>query len=62
MKRVADPRKPPVVVPPVVVAVDIQVPLTVVAVESGQYCTECRPCHRPSNTLEAESYPAYQMP
>ena len=63
MKRVAQAGKPPVVIPVVVVAVDVHITLAVVPpVESGQYCTKRRPCHRPLNALGVVSYSASQCP
>lgn len=62
MKRVAHAGKPPVVIPVVVVAVDVDVPLIVPAVEGNGFHAKYRPFHHPLNTLEVESYPASQMP
>lgn len=58
MKIVAKPRKPPVVIPVVVVAVDVHVPLVVPAIERSPNRMECLPRHHPSNILRTVSYPA----
>jgi hypothetical protein len=46
-ERVADASEPVVAIPPVVVAVNIHVPLVVPAVEDDQYCTKHHPYHHP---------------
>lgn len=58
MKAVAQPRKEPVVIPVVVVAVDVHVPIIIPAIERGPHYMECLPRHHPSNILGVESYSA----
>lgn len=46
MKKVAEASEPPIVIPVVVVAVHVHVPLVVVpAIERGQNCALCLPVH-----------------
>lgn len=60
MKSVAATREPPVVIPVVVVAVDVYVPIVVPAVE-GRKCMKYHLIHHPLNTLGVVSYLALLM-
>jgi hypothetical protein len=58
---VADTGKPPVVVPVVVVAVDVEVPLIAIPIERSD-CAKSRLDHCSRIILQAVSYSASQMP
>lgn len=62
MKRLAKAPKPPVVVPVVVVAVDVHVPLVVPPVEGRVVCIKCHRDHHPSNNLKVEFNTVSKIP
>jgi len=73
MKRVATEKDETVVVIPVIVSLAIVVVeprIAVVPIDVEQvrvavrirFCREYHPCHRPSNTLQAVSYPVSSIP
>jgi hypothetical protein len=60
MKRIAHATEPPIVVPVIVVAVDVHVPLVVPPVERDEhFCIKYHLNHHLSNTLKVVSHPAY---
>lgn len=63
MRKVANTSEPPVVVPVVVVAVDVHVPLAVPPVERGdRFCMKCPLDHHLLNTLKVVSNLASKCP
>jgi len=52
----------PVVVPVPSAIAEVKVEDVAVAVRVAEFCVKCHLCHRPLNTLGAESYSAYIMP
>jgi len=62
MRIVAAAGEPPVVIPPIVVAVDVHIALVIPTVERGRIRAKCHPYHHPLNILRAVSYSASVMP
>lgn len=56
-ERFANASEPIVPIPTIAVAVDVHVPIAIVAVEDGVgICEKCLPCHHPLNILRVVFY------
>ncbi len=62
MKRVAKAGEPPVVIPVIVVAVDVHVPLVIPPVERGEPCIIHHLFQLPQNTLRVGIYSIFKIP